>query len=162
MFRNAYSFFGCSVLNEANADLFYENIPELRKLYGDRAVLRSMHYFNETKRAKDEAEALKNGDINKFIQLVNESGESSANLLQNLYSCTTPSNQEITLAIALSKKVLKTDGAVRVHGGGFAGTIQAFVPNHLLDEYIAVMEKIFGKGACMQLRIRPYGGVEIK
>lgn len=160
--RNVASYFDCKVLNEVNVDSFYENIPELRKLYGDRAVLRSMHYFNETKRAKDEAEVLKNGDINRFIQLVNESGESSANLLQNLYSCRTPSNQEIPLALALSKKVLKNEGAARVHGGGFAGTIQAFVPNHLLDEYIAAMEKIFGEGACMKLRIRPYGGVEIK
>ncbi len=160
--RNVASYFGCKVLNEVNADSFYENIPELRKLYGDRAVLRSMHYFDETKRAIDEAKALKQWDIDKFIRLVNDSGESSANLLQNLYSCKTPGNQEIPLAIALSKRVLKSEGAVRVHGGGFAGTIQAFVPKKLLDEYVLTMEKAFGKGACMKLRIRPYGGVEIK
>lgn len=160
--RNVASFFNCNVLNEVNVDDFYENIPQLRKLYGDRAILRSMHYFNETKRAKDEATALKNGDISTFLKLVNESGESSANLLQNLYSCKTPANQEIPLAIALSKKVLKSDGAVRVHGGGFAGTIQAFVPDKLLDEYIETIEKTFGKGSCMRLRIRPYGGVEIR
>ena len=104
----------------------------------------------------------KNNDIEKFLSLVNESGNSSCELLQNLYSNKNPLNQEIPLAIAMSKKILKGKGAVRVHGGGFAGTIQAFVPNELVKQYKTSIEEIFGKDTCLELNIRPLGGVEIK
>ena len=154
-------YFGCEVLSEVNVDEFYPSIPKLREHTSERAILRAMHFFDETKRAIDEATALKNGDINTFISLVNESGLSSSLLLQNLFSCSTPLNQEIPLAIAMSKKVLGGRGAVRVHGGGFAGTIQAFVPMDLLDIYKKTMDSIFGENSCMQLRIRPIGGTEI-
>ena len=89
------------------------------------------------------------------------SGESSANLLQNLYSVKIPTSQAIPLAIALSKHILNGVGAVRVHGGGFGGTIQAFVPNEMVKQYKEEIERVFGDGACHQMRIRPVGGVEI-
>ena len=160
--KQVASCFGAEVLNDVDENLFYENIPSLRKTCPDRAILRAIHFFDETKRAKQEADALKAKDINRFLKLVNESGDSSCALLQNLYSCKNPLNQEIPLAIALSKKILKDSGAVRVHGGGFAGTIQAFVPENLVDEYTKAMEKLFGKDSCLKLNVRPIGGVEIK
>ena len=153
--------FGCDVLNTVNETDFYDNIKELRSKYGDRAVLRSIHFFDETKRAKEETEALKRKDINRFLALVNESGDSSWKLLQNNYCITTPHNQEIPLAITLTKKVLCGDGAVRVHGGGFAGTVQAFVPIAKVAEYRETMEKVFGEGSVYVLRIRPVGGIQI-
>lgn len=102
-----------------------------------------------------------NGDITQFLKLVNASGQSSADLLQNLYSVKTPGQQAIPLALAMSKRLLNGKGAVRVHGGGFAGTIQAFVPTELVDFYRDGMERVFGKGTCHRLRIRPVGGVKI-
>lgn len=156
------AFFEKKVLSQVDENLFYENISELRRQTTDRAVMRAAHFFDETRRAKQEAESLENGDFNRFLQLVNESGDSSAALLQNLYSCKHPTRQDLPLAIMISKRILKSKGAVRVHGGGFAGTIQAFVPNNLVDEYSREIEKIFGKGTCLRLSIRPVGGVEIK
>ena len=160
--KQVASYFGAAVLNDVDEDKFYENITALRKCCPDRAILRAIHFFDETRRAKQEAEALKAKDIELFLKLVNESGESSCSLLQNLYSCKNPLNQEIPLAITLSKKILKNSGAVRVHGGGFAGTIQAFVPETLVDKYTDAMDKLFGKESCLKLNIRPLGGVEIK
>ncbi len=160
--RQVASYFNCDVLNDVDEREFYENIHLLRNVCSDRAILRSIHFFDETKRAREESKALKNNDINSFLQFVRESGDSSSELLQNLYSNKTPTNQEIPLAIALSKKVLKDIGAVRVHGGGFAGTIQAFVPLDLADKYVEAMERIFGMGSCHLIKIRPFGGVEIK
>ena len=155
-------FFGERVLSRVDEDKFYESIPKLREVITDRAVMRAAHFFAETKRAKMEASALKNGYFEKFLELVNESGESSASLLQNLYSVKHPTKQDLPLAIMISKKVLKGRGAVRVHGGGFAGTIQAFVPNDLVSEYVYEMEKIFGKDTCHRLTIRPVGGTEVR
>ena len=155
-------FFGEKILSRVNEDRFYESIPKLREVASDRAVMRAAHFFSETKRAKMEASALKNGYFEKFLELVNESGESSASLLQNLYSTKHPTKQDLPLAIMISKKVLKGRGAVRVHGGGFAGTIQAFVPNDLVDEYVYEIEKIFGENTCHKLTIRPVGGTEVR
>ena len=160
--RSVANFFNCNVLNDVNVDEFYSSIPKLREICPDRAILRAIHFFDETNRAKLEAEALKSNDIEKFLSLVNESGNSSCELLQNLYSNKNPLNQEIPLAIAMSKKILKGKGAVRVHGGGFAGTIQAFVPNELVKQYKTSIEEIFGKDSCLELNIRPVGGIEIK
>lgn len=154
-------YFECEALSEVDEKKFYINLPELRKLYSDRALLRAMHFFGETKRARQEAEALKNKDIEKFIMLVNESGTSSGSLLQNLYSVNDPADQAIPLALVISKMVLGEKGAARVHGGGFAGTIQAFVPKDMLIEYKNNIERIFGEGSCHEMRIRPLGGVEI-
>ena len=156
------SFFGKKVLSQVDEAAFYESISEIREKLSDRAVMRAAHFFDETRRAKEEAEALKHGDFACFLKLVNESGYSSASLLQNLYSTKQPTSQALPLAIMISKRILGDKGAVRVHGGGFAGTIQAFVPNELVEAYANEIEKIFGKGACLKLTIRPVGGIEIK
>lgn len=156
------SFFGKKVLSQVDEAAFYESISELREKLSDRAVMRAAHFFDETRRAKEEAESLKNGDFDTFLKLVNESGDSSSALLQNLYSTKHPTRQDLPLAIMVSKRILGGKGAVRVHGGGFAGTIQAFVPNELVETYSKEMEKIFGIDTCLKLTIRPVGGVEIK
>ena len=153
--------FECEVLSEVNEKEFYHFLPNIRKFCSDRAIMRAMHFFAETKRAHEEAVALKNKDIDLFLRLVNESGISSGNLLQNLFSNNTPTEQAIPLAIAMSKSILGNKGAVRVHGGGFAGTIQAFVPTEMVKEYKDSIERIFGDGSCHQMKIRPVGGIEI-
>lgn len=154
-------YFGKSYLRFVDETEFYREIPNLLKEIPERSILRAMHFFDDNKRAQREADALAKGDIDTFLALVSESGYSSQNLLQNIYSTSKPTCQELSLAIELSKKVLNSRGAVRVHGGGFAGTIQAFVPFDLLAEYTKTMDSLFGEGACMKLRIRPVGGYEI-
>ena len=159
--KHVADYFECEVLSEVNEKEFYNTLPNLKKFCSDRAIMRAMHFFAETKRAKDEAEALKEGDVERFLKLVNESGNSSGNLLQNLYSDKTPTEQAIPLALAISKHILGNKGAVRVHGGGFAGTIQAFVPTDMVKEYKIEMERVYGDGSCHLLKIRPVGGVKI-
>lgn len=154
-------YFGKPYLRETDEEEFFKALPAIRKKCSDRSILRAMHFFSDNRRAVLEANALRDGNMEYFLALVRESGDSSANYLQNLYSCSKPLNQEIPLAIALSKKVLGGSGAVRVHGGGFAGTIQAFVPLEKADEYINEMNRIFGENSCQKMRIRPYGGIEI-
>ncbi len=154
--------FGKSHLRFVSAEEFYNSIPKLRQSCSDRAIVRAAHFFEENNRAKLQASALKNGDVECFLELVKKSGDSSAMFLQNHYSCAEPKNQAIPLAIMVSKKILGDKGAVRVHGGGFAGTIQAFVPLALADEYTDEMNRLFGEGSCAKIRIRPFGGVEIK
>ncbi len=152
---------GKEYLRDVSADEFYKKLPELRKICSDRAILRAAHFFDENERAVAEGEALSRGDLEEFFRLVNESGTSSAELLQNLYSAKNPLVQPIPLAIMLSKRILAGNGAVRVHGGGFAGTIQAFVPAYLAETYAAEMDRVFGCGSCHILSIRPVGGTEI-
>ena len=159
--KQVADYFECEVLSEVDEKEFYNTLSNLRKFCSDRAIMRAMHFFAETKRAKEEADALKKGDIDEFLRLVNESGYSSANLLQNLYSNNTPTEQAIPLAIAISKSILGNKGAVRVHGGGFAGTIQAFVPTEMVKEYKTEIERVYGDGSCHQMKIRPVGGIEI-
>ena len=159
--KQVAEYFDCEVLSEVDEREFYNTLANLRKFCSDRAIMRAMHFFAETKRAKEEAEALKEGDIERFLKLVNESGISSGNLLQNLYSNNTPTEQAIPLALAISKSILGSKGAVRVHGGGFAGTIQAFVPTDMVNEYKIEMERVYGDGSCHQMKIRPAGGIEI-
>lgn len=153
--------FNKTVLREVNETEFYNNIVKVREKVSDRAVLRAVHFFDENKRAYDEAICLKNNDFNGFLKLVRQSGASSENYLQNLYSSKNPLKQEIPLAIMIGKKVLNQDGAIRVHGGGFAGTIQAFVPNAKVDEYISKMNEIFGENSCYILSVRNLGGTEL-
>ncbi|MBQ8514168.1 MAG: galactokinase [Ruminococcus sp.] len=155
------SYFGKPYLREVSETAFYDAIPKLRETCSDRAILRGAHFFSENSRALQEAEALKAGDMEEFLRLVNASGDSSAQLLQNLYSNSQPMQQQIPLAIMMSKRILDGRGAVRVHGGGFAGTIQAFVPLELADTYAEEMNRIFGDGSCQKLHIRPVGGVEL-
>ena len=153
---------GAEYLRDVDADTFYKKLPELREVCSDRAILRAAHFFDENERVQLEAEALAGGDLEEFFRLVNESGSSSAQLLQNLYSVKAPEKQAIPLAIMLSRRILQGSGAVRVHGGGFAGTIQTFVPTYLAPHYAAELDRIFGEGSCHILSIRPVGGTEIK
>ncbi len=155
------AFFDREVLSEVDKNDFFALLPDVRKTCGDRAVLRAIHFFEETERAHAEAEALKRKDIDEFLNLVNRSGDSSAMLLQNLYSVKSFNVQPIPLALAVSKRILGRNGAVRVHGGGFAGTIQAFVPADMTEKYKNEMERIFGEGSCYHLNIRPVGGIKV-
>ena len=153
--------FGKEYLRQVNETEFYRQLPNLRKNCSDRALLRAVHFFGDNRRAREEAEALQKGEVGKFLSLVQESGDSSEALLQNLYSTSVPTEQAIPLGVMISKRILAGKGAVRVHGGGFAGTIQAFVPLPLAETYVAEMERVFGNGACYVFRIRPVGGVEV-
>lgn len=159
--KEVADYFECEVLSEVEERKFYDKLPDLRNSCSDRAIMRAMHFFAETKRAKSEADALKKGDIDRFLKLVNESGISSGNLLQNLFSAKTPTEQAIPLALVMSRAILGSKGAVRVHGGGFAGTIQAFVPSEMTETYKEGIERIFGEGSCHQMKIRPFGGLKI-
>ena len=149
-------------LREVDENQFWDNLPDIKKKISDRAALRAIHFFCDNYRAKAETEALKNNRFEDFLTLVNESGDSSMNYLQNLYSCRKPTEQGIPLAIMAGKRILKGNGAVRVHGGGFAGTVQAFVPNDLVNAYRSEMDRIFGQNSCYIMTIRPFGGIEIK
>lgn len=161
--KKVAAFFGKDFLNDVKKDEFMDKIKEIREAVNDdRAVLRALHYFNETQRAKDEAAALKAGDFEKFLKIVKESGLSSYMYLQNVYAASSPHMQAVSLAIALCGELLGEKGAYRVHGGGFAGTIQAFVPYDMLDSFKTGIEAVFGKDMCHVLAIRPVGGCEIK
>ena len=153
---------GVDFLRDADSDRFYKSIPELRRSCGDRAVLRAFHFFNEQNRVEEQKAALKAGDFEGFLRLVNESGNSSYDYLQNLYSNSDVAEQGLPLAIAFTKKFLNGKGACRVHGGGFAGTIQCYIPTEILADYKKMIESVFGCGSCCVLNIRPVGGYEIK
>jgi len=153
---------GVDFLRDADADKFYSNIASIRKTCGDRAVLRAFHFINEQARVLDQRQALKDKDFEKFLDFVNASGQSSYDYLQNLYSTSAVNEQGLSLAIALTKKFLNGKGACRVHGGGFAGTIQCYIPTELLSDYKTMIESAFGEGSCCILNIRPVGGYEIK
>ncbi len=155
------AYFGKNYLRQVDEKEFYRELPKLREKCSDRALLRAVHFFGDNRRAREEAEALRAGNVEKFLSLVQESGDSSEALLQNMYSTSAPTEQAIPLGVMVSKRVLAGKGAVRVHGGGFAGTIQAFVPTELADGYVKEMERVFGKGACYVFRIRPVGGTEV-
>ena len=153
--------FGKKVLREVDEKEFMANIALVRNQVNDRAVLRAIHFFNDSNRVADEVSALKDGDFERFKSLIIESGDSSYKYNQNVYACKKPLDQPVSLALALSESVLKGKGAWRVHGGGFAGTIQAFVPNSLVEEYTSTMKKVFGDDSCYILSIRPVGGIQL-
>ncbi|MBQ6872726.1 MAG: galactokinase [Clostridia bacterium] len=153
--------FGKKVLREVDEKEFMANIALVRNQVNDRAVLRAIHFFNDSNRVADEVSALKDGDFERFKSLIIESGDSSYKYNQNVYACKKPLDQPVSLALALSEGVLKGKGAWRVHGGGFAGTIQAFVPNSLVEEYTSTMKKVFGDDSCYILSIRPVGGIQL-
>lgn len=153
--------FGKNVLREVDEEEFKKNIPAVREKVGDRAVLRAMHFFADNARVLKEVDALKKGNFDEFKSYILESGDSSYKYNQNVFSTKKPLEQPVSLALALSESILKGKGAWRVHGGGFAGTIQAFVPNEILEDYKNAMESIFGEGSCYVLIIRPVGGVEV-
>ena len=154
--------FGKEVLTQIDEAEFYARIPELRKSCGDRAVMRCIHFYQENARVPQQVAALKEGNFDKFLQLVKQSGYSSWMYLQNVIPAGYKAHQDVAVALGLAEHFLQGRGAYRVHGGGFAGTIQAFVPFDLLDAFVAGMDGALGSGACHVLSIRPQGGVEME
>ncbi len=152
---------GKNVLREVSYEEFFAALPELTKKVNDRAILRAIHFFNENKRVEKAVDCLENNDFEGFKQVIIDSGRSSFMLNQNVYTPKTPTEQKLSLALAISKQLLDGKGAWRVHGGGFAGTIQAFVPNDILDTYKKTLEGVFGEGSCHVLIIRPVGGTQV-
>lgn len=147
---------GKETLRECDEEAFIARIPYMRGLVGDRAIMRALHFFAENKRVLSQLECIKSGDTDGFMALVKQSGDSSYKYLQNVYTPATPTEQALALALCLTERL----GFVcRVHGGGFAGTIQAYVPHEKCAEYKNAVEKIFGVGSCAELNIRPYGAV---
>ena len=154
------AYFDKKHLSEVPADEFYSSINNLRHL-GDRAIMRAIHFYGDNERVLKQAAALERGDTETFFDLVTESGRSSLAYLQNVFSTSAPQEQGVTLALALSEKILKGSGAWRVHGGGFAGTTLAFVPEELKEKYDRQMSGVFGEGCCHFLNIRKEGGGEV-
>jgi galactokinase len=152
---------GASVLREVTLEEIIEEIPVLRSNAGDRAILRAYHFQGDNDRVVRQVQALERGDFKSFLGMVVESGYSSFMYNQNIHSPHSVTEQGVALGLAMSEMVLKGEGAWRVHGGGFAGTIQAFVPDALLTKYIRTMEHIFGKGACHNLFIRNRGAFRL-
>ena len=150
--------FGKTVLRDVPLKEFHAALPALREECGDRAVLRAMHFYADDRRAAQEADALKHGNFESFLNMVNASGLSSSLRLQNTWSISDPRQQAIPLALTVGQYILDGMGAIRVHGGGFAGTIQAWVPQERLTLFRDGMEALFGAGKCHVLRIRPQGG----
>ncbi len=160
--RSAARCFGKEILSEVTIEEFFSKIKEVREKLGDRATLRAVHFLNDTRRAKDEAEALKRGDLSTFLALVSDSGASSFKYLQNIYVSGEIKNQAMAFAIAVCEKLLDGEGAVRIQGGGFGGTIEAFVPKDKTEYFKSEVERILGKDACRILTVRNEGGVRIR
>ena len=156
------AYMGKEVLTEIDEADFYAKIPELRKECGDRAVMRAIHFYQENARVPKQVAALEQGDFETFLKLIKESGFSSYMYLQNVIPAGYKEHQDVAVALAVCEHFLAGRGAYRVHGGGFAGTIQAFVPYDILDSFVAGMDGILGEGACHVLSIRPQGGVEME
>ncbi|MCF8363550.1 MAG: galactokinase [Prolixibacteraceae bacterium] len=153
---------GANVLREVSMEQIVEKMPEIRKKTGDRALLRAYHFQGDNARVVKQVEALENNDFKAFLDMVVESGYSSYMYNQNIYDIVHKDEQVVSLALALSEMVLKGKGAWRVHGGGFGGTIQAFVPQDKLDEYVKTLEHVYGEGKCHTLFIRPEGSVKLE
>ena len=154
--------FGKEVLTEISEADFYAHLPHLRKACGDRAVMRAIHFYQENARVPQQVAALKEGNFDKFLALVKQSGYSSYMYLQNVIPAGYKEHQDVAVSLALCEHYLNGRGAYRVHGGGFAGTVQAFVPFDILDSFVAGMDAALGQGACHVLSIRPQGGVEME
>ena len=159
--RSVAGHFGKQFLNKVDPDDFWADLAEVRAEAGDRGVLRAAHFFAETKRAPEQAAALAEGRFDDFLALVRASGISSATLLQNLFGCSDPGQQAVGVSLALAEHLLDGRGAARVHGGGFAGTIQAWVPAEMAEDFRQGMDAVLGEGKCQIVRIRPVGGAVI-
>lgn len=155
------AYFGKNVLREVNEDDFYAALPQLRAKVGDRAVLRAIHVYDDNRRVEEEVAALRRGDFNAFLACVKKSGLSSWRCLQNVIPAGYTRNQEVALALMMAEHLLDGRGACRVHGGGFAGTIQAYVPTDMLHRFKSEMDRALGDGACHVLSIRPVGGTRL-
>lgn len=154
-------FFGKNVLRQVPEKDVFDNMGEIRSKTGDRAIERAIHFYNENKRVERLADALSNGDFEAFKETIIESGKSSYMYNQNCFTLSNPDSQPVALALCLTEELLKGKGAYRVHGGGFAGTIQAFVPVTKTENYVSAMKKVFGENSCYILKVRSHGGCEI-
>ena len=159
--KRVASYFCKEVLADVTLEELLNNVVDMRKVLSDRCILRGIHFLTENKRVEEEVNALKDGAINTFLECIKASGNSSYKFLQNVYSVKNVYQQNVSLALALSETLLVDKGVCRVHGGGFAGTIQAFVKNEHVKAYQESMNQIFGYGACSVLKIRKYGGIQI-
>ena len=153
--------FNKSVLNEIPEEDILSHASYIREKCGDRAFLRAIHFYEENKRVRQEVNSLNNNDIDSFLTAVKKSGDSSYKYLQNVYTNHQVDKQNMSIALMLSEMTLGDNGVARVHGGGFAGTIQAFVKNEAVTEYKATMDEIFGDNSCNVLKIRKYGGIKV-
>ena len=153
--------FGKEVLTQVSQEDFMAALPALRESCSDRAVMRAMHFYRENARVPQQVAALEQGDFPEFLRLVRESGYSSYMYLQNVIPAGYKQQQDVAVSLALCEHYLNGQGAFRVHGGGFAGTVQAFVPFALLETFRTGIDGVLGEGACHVLSIRPQGGVEI-
>ena len=152
---------GAKVLREVTLEQIVDKIPEIRKVTGDRAILRAYHFQGDNQRVVDQVAALEKNDFQSFLKMVVESGYSSYMYNQNIFDVVHKDEQVVSLALALSEMILKGKGAWRVHGGGFGGTIQAFVPQNLLDKYVKTLEHVYGEGSCHKLFIRAKGSIKL-
>ncbi|MFT0848793.1 galactokinase family protein [Actinomycetaceae bacterium L2_0104] len=159
--REVAAFFDKQVLREVDEAIFWASLAALREQVGDRAVLRAIHFFEDNARVPAQVEALRQRRFDDYFAMVAQSGQSSGVQLQNLYATKTPQAQDVVVALSLAKHLLGGRGAVRVHGGGFAGTIQAYVPVDSVKEFSAGMEAVLGEGSCHTVRVRPIGGAVI-
>ena len=157
--KKVAAFFGKKVLREVQEEEVLKAMPQLRRAVGDRAVLRALHFYADDRRAVEEADALERRDRDAFLQLVKESGRSSWELLQNITPAGAVEAQDMAIALEAAEIALNGKGACRVHGGGFAGPIQAFVPTESVSEFCEKMELMLRKGCCHVLNIRPTGGI---
>ena len=154
--------FGKDVQSQIDEKDFFAAIPALRAECGDRAVMRAIHFYQENARVPYQVEALQKGDFDAFLALVKQSGYSSYMYLQNVIPAGYKQHQDVAVALARCEHYLNGRGAYRVLGGGFAGTVQAFVPYDMLDAFVAGVDGVLGAGACHVLSIRPQGGVEME
>lgn len=159
--KQVCAYFGKEVLRQISYSDFMKAIPELRKTVSDRAILRAMHIYQENERVVNLVQSLKAGDVDTFLNLVKESGRSSWMYLQNITPAGSVMHQEVAVALAMCDTLLQGKGAYRVHGGGFAGTVQAFVPLDMLESFKTGIEAVLGKGACHVLNIREQGGIRV-
>lgn len=159
--RSAAAVFGKEVLHDVTLADLLEKSAEVREKAGDRGFLRAIHFVTENPRVREEVAALRAGDFQAFLRAVKASGDSSFKYLQNVYTNHDVQHQNVSVALAVSEAILGDNGVCRVHGGGFAGTIQAFVKHEAVEEYRKVMDQTFGKGSCSVLQIRKYGGMKV-
>ena len=159
--RQICSLFGKEVLRQIPEETFLAALPSLRGQVSDRAILRALHIYRENERVAQQAEALKTQDVDTFLKLIKESGDSSWKYLQNITPAGAVKHQEVAVALALCDTYLRGQGAYRVHGGGFAGTVQAFVPIEMLEYFKTSVEAVLGENSCHVLNIRQQGGIRV-
>ena len=161
--KSVAAYYGKEVLSEVSEEEFIKDIPAIRKITGDRAIVRALHFFEENKRVMAEADSLRRNDFDAFLEHFAESAKSSFEYLQNIHPTGNFNEQSMSIALAVSEVALSSPekGVARVHGGGFAGTIQAFVKSPYADEYIRTMDSLLGEGSARKYRIRKFGCVQI-